>query len=145
MALTSEMQKRLIVFSASYGQMDNGLHWGSATVYSPSNSKEQRPGSIGSPVNIISIEPAVARLLSEMPLPCLVRFGFEDKPVKKKSGAAGTELVAVECEVIPESIGKFQAFATDLFKLGLSAPSGAVSPPVASAAPVGMTINAPKI
>lgn len=132
MALLSEMQKRVLVLSANFGTMDNGVHWGSATVFTPSKSSQpERSGAIGSPVNVISIEPAVARLLQEMPLPCLVRLGLEDKPVKKKSGAAGTELVAVECEVIPESIGKFQQFAADLFKLGLPASAG-VLPPISS-------------
>jgi len=126
MPLSSELQKRMLVFSAQFGVMDNGTHWGSAVVYTPSKSTNDRSGAIGDSVSSISIEPQVAQLLQQMVLPCLVRFGFEDKPVKKKSGAAATELVAVECEVIPESIGKFQEFAVQLFKLGLPLAPGAI-------------------
>lgn len=131
MALNSELQQRALVFSAQFGIMDNGNHWGSAAVFTPPKAnQEKRAGAVGSPISMLSIEPEVAKLLAEMPLPCFVRFGLEVKPVKKKSGSAATEVVAVECEVIPESIGKFQAFIADLFKLGLSAPSGVVTSPV---------------
>lgn len=131
MALQSEMQRRALVFYVQHGSMEDGTHWGSAMVYAPPSlsSKNDRPGIAGEPVTSLNIEPQVAKLLEQMPLPCLVRFGVEGKPVKKKSGAATTEIVAVECEVIPESMGKFQEFTKELFGAPRTAP---VPPPIPS-------------
>ena len=54
MALLSEMQKRVLVLSANFGTMDNGVHWGSATVFTPSKSSQpERSGAIGSLVTAL--------------------------------------------------------------------------------------------
>lgn len=135
MALYSEMQKRALVFYVQHGTTETGLPWGSATVYTlPTGiTKTERAGIAGEPVSSLNVEPQVGKALEQMPLPCVVRFGLEVKPIKKKSGAATSEIVAVECEILEQTVGKFQEFARDLFGAPKTA---AVPPPIP-----GMTIN----